>query len=187
MEKLKCYRTVLLSDLVSESRLRIQTKQTGRSVSRLRRPNTAPTLAPTGDKSGMQSTSTSSTSGSFHSARESAFDWPSDSPLHAPPRLDFHETEFSIQSSQTVPLSGPERRELFETPLSSPKNDRKDRSDHPHRDSSSENISQGDDDDQAEDWNKTRAAQRVSLIHFPSDFAIATRLKAVFEAINNPE
>jgi hypothetical protein len=173
MEKLKCYRTILLGDLVSE---RVQTKRTALRVAadspRLRRPNTAPTLtSPTrGDFEKQNSTPASlsnSTSTSFHSARDSASDWHSefagDSPLHSSPKPDSREPEALIPSS-TIPLFEPERED---------------------QDSVSEKVQQGDEDDQAEEWNKTRVAQRVSLIYVPSDFAIATRLKAVFESNND--
>jgi hypothetical protein len=187
MEKLKCYRTVLLSDLVSESRFRMQTKRTAMrsATDSLRRPNTAPTMIfQTYDDFGKQNSTpaslSNSTSGFFHSARESAFDWPSefadDVPMHPSPKPDFQKRAPKFEAEHDM---------LFGTPSSPSQNHLKDHSVHPYRDSSSENASQGDDDDQAEDWNKTRVAQRVSLIHFPSDFAISTRLKAVFECNND--
>ena len=188
MEKLKCYRTVLHSDLISECRLRIRGKRTALRVAtdpiQVHRPNTAPTLSPTYDEFRRQSSGTpASTSGSFHSARESPFDIPSDiadgTPLHTSPKADFHKLQASIPS---FPPFEPEQEDTaMETTSSLSQNGHN----VPRRASLSENVSQGDDDDQAEDWNKTRAAQRVSLIHVPSDFAIATRLKAVFEDNND--
>jgi len=179
MKRLQCYRAVLLSDLVSENRLRMQPNQTSLRAAtdtlRLRRPKTAPTMMlQTYDDFGKQSTPASlsnSTSGSFHSARESAFDWSpelaGDSSLHTSPKPSFQRVEHEEM--------------LFGTPSRS-QNDLKDR---PHRDSSSEIVSQCDDDEQAEDWDKTRVAKRVSLIHVPSDFTMSTRLKAVFEGNTN--
>lgn len=184
MEKLKCYRTVLRSDLISETRLRIAAKRTALRVAtdpiRLHRPNTAPTMSPTYNEFGKQRSDTpASTSASFHSARESAFDMPSEiadgTPLQLSPTADVHKLQASIPP---FPPFEPEHEDtVLETSSSLSQIDHN----VPHRDSVSENVSQGDDDDQAEDWNKTRAAQRVSLIRVPSDFAIATRLKAVYE------
>jgi len=184
MERLQCYRAVLLGDLVSESRLRIQPKQTTLRAAtdplRLRRPKTAPTMLQTYDDLGKQSSTpaslSNSTSGSFHSARESAFDWPpevaGDSSLYNSPKPSFHKVAPAAEHEDM----------LFGTPSSRSQKDLKDR---PYRDSSSEIVSQGDDDEQAEDWNKTRVAKRVSLIHIPSDFTMSTRLKAVFEGKND--
>jgi hypothetical protein len=183
MEKLKCYRAVLLSDLVSENRLRLQTKRTVLRTATdpllHRRPKTAPTMMfPPCDDFGKQCSTpaslSNSTSGSFHSARESTFDWPSEFSLQSPPKPGFN---------KIPPKSEPEHEDMqFGSPFLPSQNDLKDP---PYRDSSSENVSQGDHEEQAEDWNKTRVAQRVSLIQIPSDFAISTRLKAVFEGSND--
>ena len=208
IEKLKCHRAVLHSDLISESRSRIQSKQIALRVAKdtlpPRRPKTAPTMSlsthsdswrklssdnvldlTTGTPAFLTKSDLSPSSGSFYSARESAFDWSSadgENSTRTSPKLAPHNTD-AINSSSSVLVQAEQLERdgaLPQSPLTN--RNSKDRNIHSKENDSSDRVSHDDDDDeQAEEWNKTRVAQRVSLIHVPSDIAMTTRLKLVLE------
>ena len=201
LEKLKCHRAVLHSDFVSETRSRNQTKwialRAATDILRPRRPTTAPAMSlddkrrtfSTND-SGRRSISTppslsTSSSSSFHSARESLCESSGggDNSVNTAPRLDCREPHDGTSLSSLLgPPLDQERDDGSQTPCSSPSTGWKH---HPNKDNNSDNGSHGDDDEQAEEWNKTRAAHRVSLIQVPCDIATATRLKVVLEGSND--
>lgn len=204
LEKLKCHRAVLHSDFVSETRSRNQTRRialrAAKDILRPRRPSTAPpmSLSTLDDKRrtlsthdpGQQSTNTSlslstSSSRSFYSARESLCESPGggENSVTTSPRLACRQPHAGTSSSSLLDSSFDQERDdgLPRTPSTGWKH----QNTHSNKDNDSDKGSHGDDDEQAEEWNKTRAAHRVSLIQVPCDIATSTRLRAVLEGTND--
>lgn len=200
-EKLRCHRTVLQSDLMSECQSRIQSKQIALRVARDAlppcRPKTAPTISlskngdnkckfssdnamvlTAGTRAFLTDSDSSQSSGSFVSARENELDWMSshgENPTISP-KLALRNSD-AVNSSLSL-LVQAEQLELDKKSLSKSK----EHHDHSKKNDTPDSVSHDDDDDeQAEEWNKTRVAQRVSLIHVPSDIRITTRLKQMLE------
>ena len=184
LEKLKCYRTVLLSDLTSEGRTWHRSKQVAlraaKETLQIRRAHTIPAMtlsllndSPSTDSQFPTTPSSqghkSSTSGSFHSATDFGFDW------HSTDDPDFLTTRYEPTTrshSASTPSLQISRDELdgsenLRTSISLSSS-----SNHIHSEPSkvyeSNNASQGE-EEQAEEWNHTRCAHRVSLIRVPSD------------------
>lgn len=209
LEKLKCHRAVLHSDFVSETRSRNQTRRialrAAKDILRPRRPSTAPpmSLSMLDDKrrtlstrdSGHQSINTplslsTSSSRSFHSARESLCESSGggENSVTTSPRLACRQPHASTSSSSLLDSSFDQDQDegLPRTPFSSsPSTGWKHQNTQSNKDNNSDKGSHGDDDEQAEEWSKTRAAHRVSLIQVPCDIATSTRLRAVLEGSND--
>jgi len=208
VEKLQCHRAILHSDLISESRSRIQSKQIALRVAKdtlpPRRPKTAPTMSlsthsdsrrklssdnvlnlTTGTPAFLTKSDLSPASGSFYSARESASDWSSaddENSTRTSLKLALRNPDAATSSSSVLVQAEQLERDGVLTQSPSTNRNSKDRDIHLNENDSSDRVSHDDDDDeQAEAWNKTRVAQRVSLIHVPSDIAMTTRLKQVLE------
>jgi len=185
LEKLKCYRTVLLSDLTSEGRTWHRSKQVAlraaKETLQIRRAHPIPAMTlsllnnPPSTDSQFPATPSSqgrksSLSGSFHSATDFEFDW------HSTNDTNFLATQYESTTCTRSHSSTPSLQ-ISHDELNGTKNLRMSIS----VSSSSANhirsgpttvcendISQGD-EEQAEEWNRTRCAHRVSLIRVPSD------------------
>lgn len=183
LEKLKCYRAVLLSDLTSEGRTWHRSKQVAlraaKETLQIRRAHTIPVMTlsllndPPSTDSHFPTTPSSqgrksSISGSFHSATDFGFDW------HSTDDTDFLTTRYE-STTRSLSASTPSLQ-ISRDELDGPENLRRSisvsSSNHirsePFKVYESNNVSQGD-EEQAEEWNRTRCAHRVSLIRVPSD------------------
>lgn len=211
MEKLKCHRAVLRGDLASEGRSWHHSKQVAlraaKDTLQSRRANTVPTMtlslledhnksSSSQDFSQMLKTPMSaqpsfSTCGSFHSANDHGFDWPSSEDMSFLttsstlnyPRIERSDTSSSLPfpSSESDQSRDTRRPSLSQSSSLNALSSGPTESDHTEPKRSTDSVSH-DDDEQAEDWNKTRCAQRVSLIRVPSSIGIGTRLKGVTES-----
>ncbi|KDR85154.1 hypothetical protein GALMADRAFT_233811 [Galerina marginata CBS 339.88] len=191
LAKLNCHRVVLRSDLSSEGRSWNKSKQVALRVAKetlqTRRTHAAPkmTLSPLDSPTPLTveslsnlprtpaSRPDSSASDSFHSATEFGFGWPSSEDLafltrrYESPKLDLSSSISSLPSESKS--NGTRQRSLS---ISS-------HSHHLHSDRDGVTNAGSDDhgDEFAEEWNRTRCAQRVSLVRVPSDIKILTRFK----------
>ncbi|KAF9535866.1 hypothetical protein CPB83DRAFT_753632, partial [Crepidotus variabilis] len=192
VEKLKCHRAVLRGDLVSEGKAWSQSKRVALKAAQdtllTRRPKTAPQKFPTSPVSLSSSpllspssspvspasrATTASTSGSFYSAYDnpSQLEWPS-----------FVDEGPSSPTTSPNPVSRSASLPRLDLNLSASILI------HPAaHEKSSADESSPEEEEQAEEWNKTRVAKRVSLIHVPSDIAIAKRVRGVAETIADVE
>ncbi|KAF8912823.1 hypothetical protein CPB84DRAFT_1759590 [Gymnopilus junonius] len=187
LEKLKCHRVVLRCDLSSEGRSWNQSKRVALRVARetLRSRSRPTTAIPTMTLSSFDGSSTdlspsafnnatfspnSSTSGSFHSALDFGLGWPSSDETsllgrqHESVRLDVSSSALSLTSTHDAVKQYDIRQRSLSLTSSSPQLD-SDRNDN-------------EDEEIAEEWNRTRCAKRVSLIHVPSDIKMSVRSKA---------
>ncbi|KIM48047.1 hypothetical protein M413DRAFT_219231 [Hebeloma cylindrosporum] len=185
LEKRKCYRTVLLSDLTSEGRTWHRSKQVAlraaKETLQIRRAHTIPAMTlsllndpPSSTDSQFPNTPSSqgrksSISGSFHSAIDFGLDWHStDDTNFLTTRCESTTRSFSA-STPSLQISrherdGPENLRRSISVTSSANHIRSE----PSKVYESDNVSQSD-EEQAEEWNRTRCAHRVSLIRVPSD------------------
>jgi len=186
LEKLKCYRSVLRCDLTSQGRTWHRSKQmalrAAKETLQSRRAHTIPTMRlslpndhPTSSNDPQFPTTPSSQGressvcGSFHSATDIGFDWPSVDDTnflttgHESTKRSLSASNPSFQVTRDE-LDGSENLRRS-TPMSSNHN-------HLHTETRKgheiDNITQGD-EEQAEEWNRTRCAHRVSLIQVPPD------------------
>lgn len=190
MEKLKCHREVLRCDLSSEGRSWNYSKRVALRVAKktlqTRRTQTVPTM--TVELPDCLSLSTdlsrdsppdfqrldSSPSDSFHSAAD--FAWPSSEDLNflavqnGSSRLDLSRSSSSFPKEWTN--EGDRQRSSSLSSNSNHMSSTHEVNGHAYFD-----IQEGAEDDLAEEWNRTRCAQRVSLIHVPSNIMITNRLK----------
>ncbi|KAF9569725.1 hypothetical protein CPC08DRAFT_701617 [Agrocybe pediades] len=190
MEKLRCHMDVLRADLASEDRSWNDSKETALRVAKetlqSRYPKTTIFLDGVGlpsspeDSTHLPRTPTSprpdSSPGSFHSALESGFEWPSSDDIAF--LTSNHESPKRGSTSSFASVSaGPKHRSL--SSLSS------DSHHLPFEQEITEPSSlRAEGDDLAEDWNKTRGAKRVSLIHVPADIRISSRFQKPSDSQN---
>ena len=184
IEKIRCHRDVLRADLTSEDRSWNDSKETALRVAKETLQSRYPKMTLLLDGVGVPSSPEDSTrfpktptsprpdssSGSFHSAMESGFEWPSSDDVA------FLTTNYEAPNNRSTPSfvsnSGdPNHRSL--SSLSS----------HSHHITTKQEVAKPSSlldvevDDLAEDWNKTRGAKRVSLIHVPADIRISSRFQ----------
>jgi type II secretory pathway pseudopilin PulG len=186
LEKLKCYRAVLRCDLTSQGRTWHRSKQmalrAAKETLQSRRAHSIPTMrlslpndlpASSTDPQFPTTPSSqgpeSSICGSFYSAIDIGFDWPfaNDTTFLT---TGYDSTKRSLSTS--TPSFQVTRDELDgsenlrrSTSMSSHPNQVHAEHTEAHE---NDNISQGD-EEQAEEWNRTRCAHRVSLIRVPPD------------------
>ena len=182
LERFICYRTVLHRDLLSEGETLQQSRKVALHAAKetLRKRYAIPTMTisdvddPDALRDSVEFPETScistpggpgsSKSGSFHSATDSGFDWPSsDEPLA---RSTFEQVRDSSRTSSSVtgPSSPASRADSFgELPVMSVE----------RQDGTADN------EEEAEQWDKTRAAKRVSLIKVPSALAVTSRIRGL--------
>ncbi|KAF8973722.1 hypothetical protein BDZ97DRAFT_1648381 [Flammula alnicola] len=194
IEKLKCHRHVLRCDVASEGRSWNHSKQVAlraaKETLQSRCAHTIPTMtlslhndlatSSTADSSHLPNTPSSqrpesSASDSFHSAADFGIEWTSSEDLtffttyselpkkspsspapHAPPLDDCQDSRRSLSSSSNSNHRGSTQTEDI---------------------GGADSHEKGCDDEQAEEWNRTRCAQRVSLIHVPSHIRISTKMR----------
>ena len=195
-EKLHCHRHVLACDLASEDRSWSQSKEIALRVAKetlkSRRNQTVPkmTLSMTEDvvENGGRLPDTSSqtpestTCESFHSAQDFGPAWPSSEDATFRVSENDSPQRISLRTSVSFPLWSQSQGEMRNSmnsslnstsgrPSSSLEQTEDVRGEGGARDSD-HNTSQLE-DEQAEEWNRTRCAQRVSLIHVPSNLMIS--------------
>ncbi|KAH9486771.1 Arf guanine nucleotide exchange factor sec74 [Psilocybe cubensis] len=194
MEKLQCHRAVLRCDLSSEGRSWNYSKRVALRVAKktlqTRRSQTIPVMSVELPKSPLFSDDLSkespplsqrlgsSPSDSFHSAAESGFAWPSSEDLNLlGSQFGTSRPDLSCSSSSFPKEWTNEDKRQRSSSLSSDSNHLS--SNHGHEDIGLVyfDTQEGIEDDLAEEWNRTRCAQRVSLIQVPSNIMITNRLK----------
>lgn len=195
-EKLHCHRHVLACDLASEDRSWSQSKEIALRVAKetllSRRTQPVPmmplSVTQDGTENGARSPGTpsqtpdSATCDSFHSAQDFGPAWPSSE--DATFRISENDSpqRISLRTSVSFPLWSQPQGEMRNSmnsslnstsgrPSSSLEQIEDVRRDSGARDNDP-NTSQLE-DEQAEEWNRTRCAQRVSLIHVPSSLMIS--------------
>lgn len=176
MEKFRCHLFILRNDLTSETLAWEESKDVALRIAketlRSRRSLPLMTLSPDKQTGGLVMSPTettlpaglntpltrnraSSSCGSYHSAVDFGFDWSSAEDLFL--SSSQHEAPISNGSHTPAPRpsmasarSSTERQKTY------------------HQES----------DEEAEEWHRTRCAQRVSLVHVPSSFKVASWLKS---------
>jgi hypothetical protein len=165
--KLSCYRDVLLVDLTAETREQEQAKLLAlQAATETLQSQQVSNYTVDLEPSAAPLHKRESTSESFHSALDFAIDWPyNDMPYSEPSPLP--NTAFiSTDSLHSIPFSSSPHALSFTQPPSSRTS--ADSQAHQKFYTAQEDL----DDEEAEAWDATRCAKRVSLVRVPSSYTV---------------
>ncbi|PPQ73222.1 hypothetical protein CVT24_010032 [Panaeolus cyanescens] len=178
MERLKCHLFVLQSDLAAETLAWEESKDVALRIAKetLRSRRSLPLMTISPDEQRVELTTsptestlssslntplcrnrTSSSCGSYHSATDFGFDWSSAEDLF----LSSNQHDASTSNRPHTPAPRPSMVSSSSARSSSER----------------QKVSSQEADEEAEEWHRTRCAQRVSLVHVPSTFKITSWLK----------